>query len=256
MPTRRGRKFITGTIDQYLVSLADGLRKAQEELSGLHVTRPGESPLSYHIPSLEFELKLAFEMSEEAEEEGPTPAMLRHTAGPERVERFAPALDIPFTVPPLRGELLNPETTSTETFQAEAASTIRGRFTAVPANGGAPLPVLSVSARAVDRDDAVEIVARVGNALGEALEGEEVEFNVDREYSNHLNWASVEAGELDEEDVELPAGTEIETAVATTDPDGEASSVLRVTGTAGQQVAIVVFAAGQSEVMVHEIPHG
>jgi hypothetical protein len=253
MPISKGRQFVTGTIDHYLVGIAEGLRRAQEELSGLHVTRPGESPISYHIPSLEFELKLAFQASEEEGAGEPHP-MLRSTLADSFAGHFTPAHDIGWKIPPIRAELLNPETTKSKDFQAEAASTIKGKFVSVPANGGAPLPVLQVIVRSTVPASEVEVVAQLGNTLGEAIDGEEVEFNVDREYSRYLNQAAVDQGVLDEEAVDLRPDTQLRRSVVVTDEAGEAASALTVTGIPGQQIAVVVFAAGVSEVVVYEIP--
>jgi hypothetical protein len=254
MPTQKGQRFVTGTIDHYLVGIAEGLRRAQEELSGLHAARPGESPISYHIPSLEFELKLAFQASEE--EAGDAHPMLRSTLADSFAGYVTPAFDIGRKIPPLRAELLNPETTKSTDFQAEAASTIKGRFVSVPANGGAPLPILQLYVRGGASTGEVEIVAQLGNTLGEAMAGEEVEFNIDREYSRYLNHAAAEQGTLEEDAVDLPPDTRLSRSVVVTDETGEAASMLTVAGGAGQPVAVVVFGAGVSEVVVHEIPAG
>ncbi|MCC5835670.1 MAG: hypothetical protein JJU20_13125 [Opitutales bacterium] len=248
MSLNKGQNLINGTIDQYLVGIADGLRKAQEELSQIHVSRPGESPITYHIPSLEFELKMAFEM-EEQETSNPSVARLASVASipqPQRVEMLQPKI---------RAIPLNPgNTSSSESFEASAASTIKGRFVSVPANGGSPLPVLNLRLRDTGKKTEVEVVAQVLNTLGEALEGTEVEFNVDRDYSAYLNSEAIAEGQLEEGQEELPPGTRILQAVVDAEENGEATATLKVTSKPGQQIAIAVFAAGTSESLIFETP--
>ncbi len=248
MPIEKGQNLINGTIDQYLVGIADGLRKAQEELSQIHVARPGESPISYHIPSLEFELKMAFEMEEqESSNQDPGVARLASMASiPQRVELLQPKI---------RAIPLNPaNTSSSESFEASAASTIKGRFVSVPANGGAPIPVVQLRIRDTGKKTEFDVVAQVSNTLGEALVGAEVEFNVDREYSEYLNKEASAQGQLEDGLEELPAGTRFLQAVVLTEETGEASATLKVTTKPGQQIAIAVFAAGMSESLIFETP--
>lgn len=262
MALEKGKRLINGTVDQYLVGIADGLRKAQEELSQIHVTRPGESPISYHIPSLEFELKMAFEMEEEESSEsgGSALPMLASMVGPNMPQSAQPSIPksvMPTVSPPrLRAVSINPKATAeSESFQASAASTIKGKFVSVPANGGSPLPLLHVWARDTGKKTEVEIVVRVENTVGDVLTGAEVEFNIDRDYSAFLNQAAVEQGALEENQVNLPAGTRLLKSVGVTDELGETHVMLKVTSKPGQQIALAIFAAGVSESLIYETPN-
>ena len=55
--------LLAGTIDDYLVSIAHGLRSAQAELDRA-VTQSGEggANVQYHVPSLDFELKITMHL--------------------------------------------------------------------------------------------------------------------------------------------------------------------------------------------------
>ena len=73
-------EILTGTIDDYLLSIADGIEKAQAVLSKVRVPgQPGTPPTTYIIPSLEFELRMHVELS--AAPEPAMPALTRFGVG-------------------------------------------------------------------------------------------------------------------------------------------------------------------------------
>jgi hypothetical protein len=153
-------QFLTGSIDDYLLGLADGIQKAQRQLSQMAITiQPGEAAVTYQIPRVEFELKMSLEVASPTDNAGGNSAQLR----------FRPAS-------PVRGA---GATTS------DVASTIRGSFVAVPVHGGKPPPDIRITLRQINTRT-FEITVRVASAAGERLAGVEVQFNVDRERSREL----------------------------------------------------------------------
>ncbi len=227
MPIKTGKRLITSTFDKYLLSLARGITRAQEELSGVQVKRPGEAPLSYHIPEVNFELKLGLEVDYEGHESDPS------------------------WIPQLKTHALNPANASLNEFTAEAASVIKGRFVSVPANGGAPLPVLEIALRKVKgQKKKIRVDATLRNSLGEPIEGAEVEFNVDRDSSAALN---LEAG-MKEKDAAIPGKTDFENALDVTDESGKAGATLNREGKKGQNIVILIYAENVTESIIVSNP--
>ncbi len=227
MAIKSGRRLITSTFDKYLLSLARGIARAQEELSGVRIQRPGEQPLSYHIPEVSFELKLGFEVDYEGHENDPG------------------------WIPQLKTHALNPASASLNNFTAEAASVIQGRFVSVPANGGTPLPVLEVALGKIrGQKKKLRVVATLRNTLGEPIEGAEVEFNVDRDSSTALNLES----SMKEKDAVIPAKTDFENALAVTDESGNAEAVLNREGKKGQNIVLLIYAEDLAESLIVSNP--
>lgn len=203
------------TLDDYLVGIAEGLRRAQGELAGVVIEGPpGQAAMGYHLPRLDFELKLSFEVRG-----GGSGAPLRMLA----------------RAPSAGGG----------SFSAEGTGTVRGTFVSVPLAAGRPPIVLDLRfvVRA-PRD--VEVTAVVRDALGAPQPDVEVQFNVDRERSAALTAALGL-------DVQPPlAGTNTLPAVARTDADGLATSALRMAEAepAGALIAVVVDALGATETAV------
>ena len=235
-------QFLTGSIDDYLLGLADGIQKAQRQLAQMSVTlQAGESPVSYQIPRVDFELKMSLEVASPADgAEAGTSSMLR----------FRPAS-------PGRGSGVT----------AEASSVIRGSFVAVPMNAGKPPPAIRTSLKRVT-DGNFEVSVQVASAAGELLSGVDVQFNVDRERSRELKvvrdakqpvavadrnspW---DGSSFDDPD-DLEAGTIFWDGLVTTGADGVAKGVLNIDRreAPGTLVAVVVDALGQTESIVFKV---
>jgi hypothetical protein len=232
-------RFLTGSIDDYLLGLADGVQKAQRQLSQMApVVQPGEAPVTYQIPRVDFELKLSFEMT------------LAPGADPDgqKLLRFRPP-----GAPGAQGT-------------AEAASTIRGALVAVPLRGGKPPPLLRTTLRRIDGRK-LEVTALLSSAAGERLAGIDVQFNVDRELSRKLTplpnskFASgtFEASAYEQSSFDQPSdlheGTAFWDGLVTTDAQGIAVGVLNVDRAEppGTYVASVVDALGQTEVVLFKV---
>lgn len=225
--------FLTGTIDDYLLGLAEGVEKAQRQLSQVSLElNAGEAPIMYQIPRVDFELKLSFEMV---------------TSGGTNAKRLQ--------FRPVGGASRN-----TRQTVAEAASTLRGSLVAVPRSGGKPRPVVRATLRQIDPSAASasarwrwQVRVTLSTAAGEPLPGVDVQFNVDRERSR----------ELSEKLGNLPAGTSLSPlpdtrfwdGLVTTDARGVASGTLEADAgePVGKYIAAVVDALGETETMIFKL---
>jgi hypothetical protein len=214
------------TLDDFLLSLADGIASAQDALTRAGSLGPPNRQYAYHLPRVDFELRFNLRVVEDA------------------------ALSDRYRT--LRAERANDKHLLFKPVGADAGSTldiaavVRGAFVAVPANGGLPGTVIRTS---VDAANAREPVVRVTvmNTAGEPLAGVEVHFNVDRDETARLTAAEGLAAVLDPD-------TRFEVGVSTTDADGVARSALRVG--ANQRAAILalaVDAAGRTETLVYKV---
>ena len=218
-------EFVTGSIDDYLMSLADGIFSAQSQLNQLRVAGPpGQPSTTYYLPKVEFELKLAFEMVRQS---GPGTAL---RPGGEFM---------------LKARSVSPAEMGGQDVRAQAASVIRGAFVAVPADGGKPQPLLRTS---LLQRSALEvgIVVQVFTAIGDPVPGVEVHFNVDRDASLKLN----QQASLNQP---LEAATDLMEGVVVTDARGGATSILKLAPDelVGGHVALTIDALGVSETIVY-----
>jgi hypothetical protein len=214
-------------LDDLLLSLADGISQAQVELSRAASAGPGGQPFVYHLPRVDFELKMNIRV-------------VQNEALASRYQRLraAPATGKHLVFRPLGSQ----EASSV----VEVAAVVRGAFVAVPANAGLPPAAISTSVIRQDaRSARVEITAR--NAAGEPLVGVDVEVNVDREESVALSAASGRT-------MTVAAGTQFERAIVTTDSAGVATAVLQVAATQQPGLLVLVLdALGQTETLVYEV---
>lgn len=223
-------EFITGTIDEYLVSLAEGIHDAQKQLNQLQLSAvPGQPPTTYFIPKLEFELKLAFELDRTSTRSG-------SAAGKSGIKNLLRARSVAAS-----------DQSSTETVSSEATSVIRGSFVSVPVAGGKPTPVISTAIETLSELQA-RIEVRVIDTLGSPMAGIEVQFNLDRERSEQLTALPM--------DMAAPRdGTDISEAVVLTDQNGLATSILSIDEDepAGSFLVIAVDAEGGTEEIVFPV---
>ena len=212
------------TIDDFLLSLAEGVSYAQAELARAGASGPPGAQVISNFPRVEFELKMNLTV---VQDQGLSQRYraLRAVRPNDKHLLFKP--------------LTNEEASST----LEIAATVKGAFIAVPANNGLPAPVLRTL---VDpRDPRAPIVrVTVSNAAGEPLPGVEVQLNVDREESVALSPAGFA----------VAAGTSFDQGVLTTDAGGTAQSVLRIaSGQARGLLVITVDALSRTEAIVYEV---
>lgn len=235
-------EFLSTTIDAYLLSLAAGVRAAQEQLNLLPPEDAlGRPQVTYHLPRLDFELRVTFEIAKTSE----TPSPFGRVAPPPgAAERAAGA--------PLLLRPVQPQDTTVSNFKAEAISTLRGSFVAVPPNQGRPPLLLASGVRRVDACTA-EITASLYTAAGEPLPGAEVHFNLDIETSRAV-------GAPDGINLEsFQPGTRLLHGVVSTAADGTATTTLEIDPAEPPElkVAVAIDAVDRSESLLvgpEEVP--
>jgi hypothetical protein len=213
------------TLDDFLLGIAEGIARAQEELSR-SAAGPAGQQFVYHLPRVDFEMKMNMRVVEEE------------------------ALDNRFRLLRPAGKakhlLFKPVTAQESSSVLEIAAVVRGSFVAVPANNGLPPSRIQTSVTRVDtRHARVRVTA--GNAAGEALSGVEVQFNVDREESVALNAASGVT-------MTVAADTRFDRGAVETDDDGVAEATLTLAS--GQQAGLLVLvidALEQVDTVVYEV---
>jgi hypothetical protein len=230
--------LVAATVDQFLLSLAEGILHAQEALNRLQVVDPlGRPGTTYYLPRLDFELRVTAELVQ-----GPTALPLRPAVQP---------FSEPTTAPRQRLVLrpVQAAETATSGFKAEVISTIRGSFVAVPPNDGKPALVVTpffekVSARRYT------LSVRVSTAIGEPVSGQEAHFNIDLELSRALS-------AIDGVALTVPKpGTHLEHGVVPTDVQGRAATGLDfdTNEVSGAQIAVLIDVMGKTERVIVAVP--
>lgn len=220
MPDNTG--MLTGTIDDYLLGLADGLQKAQASLNQVSlIVQKDEPPITYQIPRLDFELKLAFELV--ISDDGEDSKQLR------------------FKTP--GGGQSSRQTTT------EATSTIRGTLMAVPRAAGKPQPIIQTTLERVDKNQ-LNVIVTTTTSAGEKMVGVEVHFNIDRIRSRDLSQSL--ANLPAKEPLEPRPETTFFDAVVETDATGTAIGVLTIGADEplGKCIAVIVDVLGQTETIM------
>lgn len=214
--------LLSSSIEDYLLSLADSLHQVQQELSEFQVAgQAGQPGVRYQLPKLDFELKMAIRLAE-----------TKQTG-----KRNAPLLVRP----------IDSFSSSSRSNVADTASTIKGSFIAIPTNGGKPPAVIRSSLK---RQNARkwEINVEVLSAVGQRLEGVEVQFNLLREESVRLSSENKLT-------IELSPQTNLWYGVVQTSEDGLAQDVLEASATEliGSSLVVMVDVLGQSETLVFKV---
>lgn len=111
-------EFLTGSLDDYLLAVADSIHQAQLKLSRMRIpAQPGQPSITYQLPRLDFELKMSFEVAQKTSREGGAGGLVLNAR-------------------PVSAQ------SSARNSTAEAASIIKGSFIAVPLDGGKPPSVI------------------------------------------------------------------------------------------------------------------
>ena len=180
--------FVAGTIEDILVSLAQGIRDAQERLNQLEpFDEYGRPKPQYYLPHLDFTLKINAVETKTTETAAVTPAA--SSAGgfvpAMRMSNFSSFAMVRET--PIKFALANPSKSSTSTTN-EVYSTISGRFVAVPPNEGMPQIALTVTSTKDTSGTGKQNVRVVSTyAAGGPVRGATVEFNADPVSTAALN---------------------------------------------------------------------
>lgn len=216
--------LLTASIDDYLLALADGIHKAQRQLSQISIAlQPGQPAITYQLPRVDFEFKVTFALAR-SEEPG--------AAAGGGALRLRPA----------SGEAGGRNSTT-----AEAASVIKGCFVAVPALGGKPPAVIATRLERL-AGRRLSITVQVASAAGEKLAGIPVELNVDRELSRRLNRAA-------HADFELKPETDLWNGRVETNAEGIAQTVLKVSPAepAGSYVAVLIDVLNETRTITYKV---
>lgn len=205
-------------LEDFLVNMAEGLSEAQQKLSQSPVRNSmGEPAMTYHIPRMEFELKMEFTGTTGGSSGGLARAGKR------------------FLFKPVSAATPSSESTS---------SVIKGVMVASPIEGGGPVPTLAVSIERNSKRKATVNVLGTDN-LGNALAGAIVQIGIDQELSARLNRQEGRGNAL-------LAGTRLEGAVIRLDDEGTGSMVLSIANREPDQqiIAIAVDLLSESETLL------
>jgi len=179
----------------------------------------GQPTVAYQIPKVEFELKLnlSLQTSVAQAQDG--------ASGRSRLLWRAAR--------PADGQL-----------SAEATSTVRGSFVAVPVSGGRPPPRLRTAFARRDSGQ-VEIRIEIRDGLGDPVPGVEVQCNIERERSATLSPPRKPA-------YNVHALTQIQPAVLVTDDQGRAQTLLSIADAEppGTLLAVRIDTVGVGETLL------
>lgn len=212
------------TLDDFLLSLAEGVAFAQNELSRAGAATAGSA---LTLPRVDFELKMNL-------------TVVQNPVLSQRYSLWRPVRTDD------RHLLFRPISSDESSSTLEIAATVKGAFVAVPPNGGLPAPILRSSVDATDPSRPVLHVT-LRNTAGEPLPGVEVQFNIDREESVSLNQAAGRS-------FSVASDTTFEHSIMTTGAEGAAETALMV-GQSQQPglLVLVVDALSRTETTVYEV---
>lgn len=207
-----GTGLAANSIEEMLVSLAQGVREAQETLNSMpQFDTFGRPAPGYFIPQLDFEFEV--EMEVDTNGQGAPVMKMRPT-------RMLGA----------------PAPSQSQSSSAKSSSRISGRLVAIPPGNGLPMPQLVVTTSA-EAGNVVRLDVTASNSSGERLAGQLVEINPDMAASEALAGGAR---------LQLPT---LSSASLTTDEAGRAST--RVTVPAGSGYILVAqMGAATARVLV------
>jgi len=199
-------RFVGNSLEELLVSLAEGVREAQIALNDGPLVGPSGRPLAtYQLPYLDFTIRV--DMETRADSGGRPVALL--------------------FMPKAQG-----------VSSSEVHSTISGRLVATPPGDGLPVPRITIAAGGNIGGEAA-LTLTVTNSAGERLANQPVELNIDDADSQALSAARGVNGLT-----RLP-GTRLRDALVTTNAEGRASTALKIEDQqAGKGVLVVVASVG------------
>lgn len=210
-------------LDDFLINLAEGLSKAQSRLNQYPVVNAmGQQSMVYHIPRMEFELKLQMTAAETA------PAGLgRLTKQKKSRLQFLPVKS------------------SQQQSNSSATSIIKGIMVAAPLDTTVPQIQLSLSVKTLSaRKAEVNVVALT--TTDASLKGAMVELNIDRELSEKMA------------NTALKPATRLERAALMLDEQGRASAGLTISNqeAKGQIIALTADLFGQTQTLLYRFEQG
>ena len=200
-------KLVADSLEEMLVSIAEGVREAQEALDGLAPFDSFGRPVpGYFIPHLDFELLVDIE-----------------------TETNSQGRPI-FKVSAARNIFGGGGGSSSSSTKSHTTSRITGRLVAIPPGEGLPVPQLILTAEKTGAGETL-LTVRASNNAGEILAGQRIELNIDEEASKALSRGASPT---------LP-DARLREAVLVTDEQGQAATTLVVSdgGNSGRQLLVV-----------------
>ncbi|WP_428034530.1 hypothetical protein [Amphritea sp.] len=212
-------------LDDFLINLADGLSRAQSRLNRYPVMNAvGQQSMVYHIPRLEFELKLQMTAAE-------TPAS-SGSGGRLPLQKKSRVQFLPVKA-------------SQHQSSSSATSIIKGVFVATPLDATVSQVRLSLSVEKKAARKAQVNVAVIA-APGRSVQGATVELNIDRELSERLNKTP------------LKPSTRLEQASLILNQESVASAGLIIANQEpeGQIIALIADLFGQTQTLLYRFEQG
>ncbi|RTE67380.1 hypothetical protein EH243_00040 [Amphritea opalescens] len=210
-------------LDDFLINLADGLSKAQSRLNQYPVMNAmGQQSMVYHIPRMEFELKLQMTAS------GTAPV------GAGRSQAYQKKARLQFL--PIK---------TSQQSSSSATSIIKGVMVAAPMDATVPQIQLSLSVEKTSaRKAEVKVLAQT--STDSSLKGAVVELNIDRELSEKMGKGA------------LKTSTRLERAALVLDENGRAEAGLVISNqeAEGQMIALTADLFGQSQTLLYRFEQG
>lgn len=201
-----GTGLAANSFEEMLVSLAQGVREAQETLNAMpQFDTFGRPAPGYFIPQLDFE----FEVEMEVDTNGQGMPVMK--------------------MRPIR-MLGAPAPTQTQSSSVKSSNKISGRLVAIPPGNGLPMPQLLVTTTA-EAGNVVRINVTASNSSGERLAGQVVEINPDMPASMSLAGGAA---------LQPPT---LASARLTTDEAGQASTQVTLPSAAGYILVVQMGAA-------------
>ncbi len=212
-------------LDDFLINLAEGLSKAQSRLNQYPVLNAmGQQSMVYHIPRMEFELKLQMTAAD-------SPA----------------SSDSGRRLPIFRKPKLQflPVKSTAQSNSSSATSVIKGIMVAAPLDSSLTPLQLNLSVEQKSARKGVVNVAVVA-APGQSLRGATVELNIDRELSEQLNKTA------------LKPATKLERATLVLNEEGAAQSGLIISAQEpkGRIIALIADLFGQTQTLLYRFEQG
>lgn len=226
------KELINTSIDEYLISLANSINHAQRYISQLRVVgQDGQPTVTYQLPKVEFELKLLFQLDTKHPPSGSSQRDMAKGEG----SAFLEARPISF------------EAGEEDSTTAAAASTIKGAFVAVPIHGGTPPPVVNIAWEELSiNPKKIKITVSVRSAIGDALNGCEVEFNLEKGLARKLN-----EDYRNEKDKDILPLTSFASAVLLTAGKGEVENILTIKDNIKKlKVPVVIDVMGTTKTII------
>lgn len=196
-------RFVSESLQALLVSIADGVREAQEVMSSApSMDAFGRPMTTYHLPHLDFKLEVNMET-------------VAKTGG--------------------GGLLLKIRRAPAGSSTRDVSSTLSGRLVAIPPGEGLPIQILTITSKP-ETARRHRITVNAINSAGEILLGQAIELNINMAASKQLS--AIEGVTLNS----LRAGTRLRDVILITDESGTAETVLNIDGSLAAKAVLVVSA--------------